>query len=259
MGYLSGLAWGKMTKFPASDGDPPPTSLPIELSPPTQSALEATFAEFAPDRVERLVQALVFGMRLRCLSAEQVWLHTTLLLPAGQPEADQPHRFSGPGFRLEQVPCHLEDDSVACGSHREGARTGMGLEWAKANLQRDDGPREPLVTGQKTDLLRRPAQGVAQHRRIDNVFPKGGLLRDRLAFAGGVNLIAGDPAGLEMDLCARPRPEVPAELFEGKAANVADRSQAEALELRWSLKTIATLPSTASSTCPSGTERSCSR
>jgi hypothetical protein len=135
----------------------------------------------------------------------------------------------------------------------------VGLEGAKPDLQRDDCPRESFVAGQKSDLLHRQAQGVAQHRRVDNVLTEGGFLRDRLALAGGVDPIAGDPAGLKMDLCARPRPEVPAELFEGKAANVADRSQAEALELRWSLKTIATLPSTASSTCPSGTERSCSR
>ena len=204
----------------------------FQLSTSAQSPLEISLTEFLTDRIERLVDTPVLGIRLRWLGAEQVRLHATLLFPTGQPETDQPHGLSSPIFGAEQVPCRSEDGSVARGPHREGAGSGVGLERAKSDLQRDDRPGESLVTSEKPDLLGRPAQGIAKHRRIDDVLREGSLLRDRLALGRGVDLIAGDPAGLEMELCSRPRPEVPAQLFEGKAPNIADRLQPHALQAR---------------------------
>jgi hypothetical protein len=70
MGYLLQFGAEGNDKIPDIGEDPPPASPSGELSAPIQPPLEVTFAESAPDRVERLVEALVLGMRLRCLSAE---------------------------------------------------------------------------------------------------------------------------------------------------------------------------------------------
>ncbi len=88
------------------------------------------------------------------------------------------------------------------------------------------------MAGQVPDLLRRPAQGVAQQLRIGDILGEGALLGDRLALAGAMDVIVRNPAGLQVHLGAGLRPEVSAQHVDGETAHIAHRLHPQALEPR---------------------------